>query len=413
MTPSRKTWLWICITLLFFSVSAVMLVVEINNEQNHTRALLQSRLECYTELIHKAGDYRTIAQLMPSDVRVSIMTHNGDIIYDTYANSDTLPNNISRPEVRDCMRDSVGYSIRQSTTTNSTYLYYARLFDKQIIRLAVPFEADLKQFYRPDWVVLVTIFLTFIVSLLLLVILSERYNHYLLKNEQMRIRQLKQQMTTNIAHELKTPVSSILGYLETLTLTPDIDEERRKRFIERSYRQTARLSEQIRDIALITKIEEAPEQFKIEKILLKTIADEVIEEFADKLDEKHIVINNKLSTNISINGNYTLIYALLRNLIENSVKYAGDNIRIGIECTAEGGKFWHLRYYDTGCGIPNQYLNQIFDRFFRIDEGRNSEVGGSGLGLSIVRNAVAFHGGQIMAQQRIGGGLEFMFSISK
>lgn len=255
--------------------------------------------------------------------------------------------------------------------------------------------------------------LIFIIVILLFILLSVLYNKKAEEVENQRIRQLKQEMTSNISHELKTPVSSIRGYLETLVTHPDLDEQRRNFFIERSYQQSLRLSELIRDISIINKIEEAPEQFKIEDVNLHTVAEEVLEEFKEKIADNGQTLENLLPEEICIQGNYSLLYSLIRNLVENSVKYAGRDAKMYLECNAQGGKFYHFVFYDTGKGIEEQYISRIFDRFFRIDEGRTSEAGGSGLGLAIVRNAVHFHKGTISVRNRSEHGLEFFFSLAK
>ena len=151
--------------------------------------------------------------------------------------------------------------------------------------------------------------------------------------EKAKYREMKQQMTNNIAHELRTPVSSIRGYLETLTTCPDIDPARKQIFIERAYAQSIRLSDLIRDIALITKIEEASSQLVKEKINVRGIMAEVLEEFKDKIADKGINIENMLPPYLETEANRTLVFAIFRNLVENSLKYAGDHITIHIECS--------------------------------------------------------------------------------
>lgn len=265
----------------------------------------------------------------------------------------------------------------------------------------------------PGWIILITLFLIFTVLLLCILLLTERYDKKTKEAEDKRIRLLKQQMTNNISHELKTPVSSIRGYLETLTEHPDIDAEKRKLFIEKSYQQTLRLSELLNDISIINKIEEAPEQFSIEEVNLYNIVEDIFQEFSQKLKEKQQQTENLLPKHLTIFGNYGLLYSLFRNLIENSVKYADTGCTLHIECSVQGEKFLHFIYYDNGKGVAEEYLNRIFDRFFRVDEGRDSKTGGSGLGLSIVKNSVLFHHGSISAHLRETGGLSFFFSLSK
>lgn len=229
--------------------------------------------------------------------------------------------------------------------------------------------------------------------------------------EKEKYREMKQQMSNNIAHELRTPVSSIRGYLETLTTCPDIDPARKQMFIERAYAQSIRLSDLIRDIALITKIEEASSMLVKEKTNLRQIANEVFEEFKEDICVKGINVENMLSPDLEITANRTLVYAIFRNLVENSLKYAGEHVTVHLESSGIESGMCRFKYYDTGKGVGREHLKRIFERFYRVQEGRTREAGGSGLGLSIVRNAVSFHGGEISAVAHHGGGLEYRFTL--
>lgn len=231
--------------------------------------------------------------------------------------------------------------------------------------------------------------------------------------EQQRNQQLKQEMTNNISHELKTPVSSIRGYLEILLGDKPLDDDRRHFFLDRCYQQTLRLSDLINDVSLINKLEESADLFPMEQLSLTDMANEAINELSDKAVQRGISIHNILDESLSIHGNHSLLYAIFRNLIENAVTYAGDNIQIGIESYQQDDERYYLHFYDTGCGVSNEYLPRIFDRFLRIDQGRSRKNGGTGLGLSIVKHAVLFHGGDIYAKNRKEGGLEFFFSLKK
>lgn len=226
-------------------------------------------------------------------------------------------------------------------------------------------------------------------------------------------RLLKQEMTNNIAHELKTPVSSIRGYLETLLEQNNIDPAKQKFFLERAYNQVLRLSELIRDVALITKTEEASDLFEKETIDIREIIQEVVTDLEIPLNQNRISVSNRIGENVEIEGNRTLLYSIFRNLIDNTIHYAGENISIGIDNYTEDTEFYYFSFYDTGQGIEESHLPRIFDRFYRIGEGRSRKNGGSGLGLSIVKNAVLFHKGQISAKNRKDGGLEFVFSLRK
>ena len=252
-----------------------------------------------------------------------------------------------------------------------------------------------------------------LITVVIVVVLLMRY----LKEENVRTVKrntlLKKQMTSNIAHELRTPVTSIRGYLETIIACPDMSPEKKLMFVEKAYNQTLRLTELITDMALISKMEERSEKLRKEEIDLYDVANEVFDEFEEKIAEKGNIVENMLSPGTHLVANRSLVYTIIRNLVENTLKYAGDGVTMHLECYSKIEKFCYLTYYDTGAGVPEDHLEKIFERFYRIDEGRARDVGGSGLGLSIVKNAVKFHGGSVRVINRQWGGLQFFFSLRR
>ena len=227
-----------------------------------------------------------------------------------------------------------------------------------------------------------------------------------------RNRQLKQEMTSNIAHELKTPVSSIRGYLEILLSDKPVDDERRRYFLDRCFRQTLRLSDLIQDVSIINKLEESADLFPRTEVDATEVAKEAIGDLADKAAAAGIDVSNNLPP-MPLNGNHELLYCIFRNLMENSIAYAGEGVGIVLETYKESPDHYFIHYYDTGKGVADEYLSRLFDRFVRIDEGRSRQNGGTGLGLSIVKHSVLFHGGEIYAKNRAEGGLEYFFSLKK
>ncbi len=227
-----------------------------------------------------------------------------------------------------------------------------------------------------------------------------------------RNRQLKQEMTSNIAHELKTPVSSIRGYLEILLSDKPIDDERRHYFLDRCFSQTLRLSDLIQDVSIINKLEESADLFPRAEVDATEVAAEAISDLSDKATAAGITVNNQLPP-MPLNGNHELLYCIFRNLVENSIAYAGKGVRIVIETYKDSPDHYYIHYYDTGKGVADEYLSRLFDRFVRIDEGRSRQNGGTGLGLSIAKHAVLFHGGEIYAKNMAKGGLEYFFSLKK
>ena len=143
------------------------------------------------------------------------------------------------------------------------------------------------------------------------------------------------------------------------------------------------------------------------------VAAEVFDEFFERIVQKNVIVENVLKPETMVYGNRTLLYAIIRNLVENSLKYAGDGVTLHLECYSQIDKLYYFDYYDTGHGVPEEHLERIFERFYRVSEGRTRDDGGSGLGLSIVRNSVVFHGGDIKVMNRQGGGLHFFFTLRR
>ena len=224
-------------------------------------------------------------------------------------------------------------------------------------------------------------------------------------------RRMKQEMTGNIAHELRTPVTSIRGYLETV-LEQSLDVKKERDFLSKAYNQTLMLSELIQDMGLITKMEEAPQSFQLESVSILNILKSIQSDLEIPLKEKGITMEWNVTEKVLVNGNPNLLYSIFRNLTDNVIRYAGNNVKIQISNYREDQNFYHFSYSDTGVGITDeQHFNRLFERFYRINEGRTRDTGGSGLGLSIVKNAILFHRGTITAKNRMGGGLEFLFTL--
>lgn len=224
---------------------------------------------------------------------------------------------------------------------------------------------------------------------------------------------LKRQLTQNIAHELKTPVSSIQGYLETILSNPNIPKETVKTFLERSYAQSNRLTTLLRDISVLTRMDEAPEMMERESVNLSLVVENIINEVNLGLEEKHIKVINLMPQALMINGNHSLLYSIFRNLMDNAIAYAGTNIQITINCFREDDTFYYFSFSDSGVGVEEEHLTRLFERFYRVDKGRSRKLGGTGLGLAIVKNAILFHGGTIFAKNAPNGGLEFVFTLQK
>jgi signal transduction histidine kinase len=224
---------------------------------------------------------------------------------------------------------------------------------------------------------------------------------------------LKRQLTQNISHELKTPVSSIMGYMESILNNPGLDSGRMQFFIERSFQQAQRLTALLQDISMLNKIDESNNIFETTQVDIVETVKDVLEDVHLQLEDKGIIVDNKLKGSLPIQGNRSLMYSIFRNLTDNAMAYAGTDITIRIECYREDTENYYFSFSDSGVGVNEEHLPRLFERFYRVDKGRSRKAGGTGLGLAIVKNAVIFHGGSISAKNIPTGGLNFIFSLQK
>ncbi len=226
-------------------------------------------------------------------------------------------------------------------------------------------------------------------------------------------RLIKQQMTSNIAHELKTPISSVKGYLETLCDNPELEEENKVQFLRKALQQTDRLSDLINDISTLNRIEEATDSFAFQPIVLRETINEVVDSNSASITELEARVKIQVGEEVIVYGNSTLLFSVFQNLLDNSLHYGGNGVVIKLSVYHEDETHYHFSFSDNGPGIPEEHLNRIFERFYRIDKGRARKNGGTGLGLSIVKNAILLHKGEISVRNGKDNGAEFIFSLPK
>ena len=351
------------------------------------------------------------------ELRISIITLTGAVIYDNIISLDSLDNHRSRPEVADAMVKGSGHNIsRQSTSDGREYFYSATRGERVVVRTAIPYSSTLQDLLEADWSFLVVmISITLVMSVVAYFTTRklgkdiERVNRYEAEQERNR---LKRQLTNNINHELKTPVASIQICLETLLSGISLSEEKRQELIERCYANNDRLRRLLNDVSLITRMEDGSALIGKERVVINDIIDEVAKELEMLPEDERLRLHTDFGDEVIIDGNPSLIGSIFRNLTENAIAYSeGRNIYISL--LENNDKLCRIRFEDDGKGVEQKHLSHLFERFYRVDKGRSRQKGGTGLGLAIVKHAVQFHGGLIEVTNRPGCGLRFEFTLHK
>ena len=563
-----------------------VLFYQSQHERQFRVSLLENRLEGYSDLVDKyiklehsttptnLSRLDSLKKLVPpAEIRITVFDTKGDVLYDNLvANYLKLENHFARPEFQKALLNGNGFNIRHSTTTDQEYFYYAKSYDNLIVRSAVIYNIETKNFLNIDRAfILYFLFLFILFGILLRLItnhlgtsiarlkdfalrarngqemdedlqfsndeigvISHEISHlfelsnlakaellqekeklishlFVLKegvaffspqkkiilnnshfifyiniiseestisvekifdlhefiainlfvdnaladkaiytlNELPRLEysvqrdgahfhiqciifqdksfeilitdntqlvkrsMMKQQITSNISHELKTPIATVKGYLETLLNNPDMDPKRQQYFINKAHNQSERLTQLVNDIAMLNKIEESSELYPKGSIRVKKLVEEVIESFNDQILQKSVIIQTNIGAEVVVTANYSLLFSVFRNLMENSLHYGGDGIVIILSNYHDDNNYHYFSFADNGPGVEEEHLPRIFERFYRVDTGRSRKQGGTGLGLAIVKNAILSFRGEISARTHKGGGLEFIFSLPK
>lgn len=351
------------------------------------------------------------------DLRITLITLSGAVIYDNVISIDSLGNHNNRPEIIEAKEKGSGYHIgRQSTSDGKEYFYSATKGERIIVRTAIPYSNTLQDLLAADWTfILIMIIITLSMSFIAFFTTRklgkdiEKVNRYEAEQEKNRI---KRQLTNNINHELKTPVASIQVCLETLLSGISLSEEKRQELIERCYIHNERLRNLLNDVSLITRIEDGNTLISKEPIVINEIIKEVEEELEIMPENERLILHTDFTQKVTIEGNLSLIGSIFRNLTENAIRYSeGKNIYISLIENNDAKCL--IRFEDDGKGVKEEDLPHLFERFYRVDKGRSRQMGGTGLGLAIVKHSVQFHGGTIKVSNRPQGGLSFDFSLKK
>ncbi len=216
--------------------------------------------------------------------------------------------------------------------------------------------------------------------------------------EQYKLVEIKKSFVENASHEFKTPISIIKGYLETILKTDDISIDDQKIFLEKVLRNADRLDNLIKDLITLNKLDDSRDYFRKEPVNMLDVIEGCLDILSLKAEGKNIQLVNAITEeNLEIMGNQELLETIFFNLIDNAITYTDHEGEVVVAFKENGDRFI-FSVIDTGIGISGNYHQRIFERFYRVDEGRSRKSGGTGLGLSIVKHAVMFHDGEVYCE---------------
>ena len=420
----EKTPFLVPVLLLWVLVS-VFVYYQYEIEKKHKVNELNTRLQLLNRfLLSDITDGKPLDESLKlysvysENVRITLLSMDGNVLYDNVEDINKMGNHLNRYEVADALKNGSGHTIRRlSETNNIQYFYSATCGDKYIIRSALPYSISLEKTLKANsmiwWLVIALTVLITIVVVILFNTVKQRNSNYVkfLEQEQDKIR-IKRQLTNNINHELKTPVASIQVCLETLINNPNLEKNMQTRMIDRCYQSCQRLRNLLRDVSLITRIEEGNQQIERERVVINDIVDDLKEELTIYPSESRLDLYTNIDEEVVVNGNSSLLISIFRNLTENAIAYSGGT-SITISLLENNSNECKLSFEDNGIGVEEKHLEHLFERFYRVDKGRSRQKGGTGLGLAIVKHSVLFHGGEITVTNKKDGGLRFVFTLKK
>ncbi|MDY5984304.1 MAG: ATP-binding protein [Candidatus Onthovivens sp.] len=385
---------------------------------------------------YKLDDISYLESIEDSSLRVTLIDLEGNVIFDNQLNESEMENHASREEFKEAKENGYGISKRYSSSLLKTFYYVAYKLDNNIIRVSKVADSTLYILFINLWPLYIVTIVLIICSILLGFLLSKKIvdpinninlehplennkykeiepllirieaqkNELMKENEEvLNASKVRQEFTSNVSHELKTPLHVISGYAELIKegIVKDSDV---KEFGEKIYSEASRMSKLVEDIMKISKLE-SDKTIEKTQLKLKNIVVAIVDSLMIEADKKNVKF--KLSLNdCSISGNYDSIYSLIFNLVDNAIKYNKTNGKITIKLQEVSNNVI-LSVKDTGIGIPKEDLDRIFERFYRVDKSRSKDSGGTGLGLAIVKHSLIVNNATIKVESELKKGSTF------
>ena len=396
-------------------------------------SLLKSEVKQEARYIRTAvdivgSDYLERLDNVEVNTRVTRIGADGTVLYDSGGDERLLENHKGREEVKQALASGEGEITRMSDTRDREMYYYATMLDDgTVLRVSKNMESLAGTAFR----MLPVMFLIAAVMILLTVILASWQTRRLIKpineldiehpldnmvyeeltplltamdqsnREKEEVSNMRKEFSANVSHELKTPLTSISGYAEImkngLVRPQDIPN-----FSERIYKEARRLITLVEDIIKLSKLDEESVELEKEDVELYGLCREIVSRLSPQANARRVQVSVQ-GEQVVYRGIRQILDEMIYNICENAIKYNNEGGRVVVWCgkTLNGAK---ISVTDNGIGIPEEHLDRIFERFYRVDKSHSKERGGTGLGLSIVKHGAILHGAKVQVESKVGEG---------
>ena len=377
---------------------------------------------------------QNLENISPQEIRLTLISPDGDVLYETATDQQTMENHIGRPEIQEALESGVGQDIRDSQTMGyQTYYYAQRLSDGNILRIAQDSQSLWSIYDEALPAILLSCLLMMGIAAITAGILTRTLIQPVLKmtedldhiQENVPYRELapfaeaihsdrvlrennekmRQEFTANVSHELKTPLTSISGYAELIE-TGMVKPEDVAEFGSKIHREASRMIRLVNDILQLSHLDSVRpegEAVTMETVDLLELARDCVER--QKVNARHAYVARRYWGESAPGlGFRTLLEELCQNLCDNAIRYnrPGGKVQLAVGCTRDGHAYLTVR--DNGIGIPKDAQSSVFERFYRVDKSRSKATGGTGLGLAIVKNIARIHNARIKLESEVGVG---------
>lgn len=443
----------LCInSVIFYVAASAMMLKTSRGDMIYTIKALDSILDYNQDLMDQM--VRLEAFTDQDSSRVTLIRMDGTVVTDSDAEAEYLDNHLGREEVREAVETGQGYAKRYSETLGKTMLYAAcrSQHSDMVLRLAVPYSG--MQEYLP--MLFPAAILSFLMAMACSLVTTNRFVSSVtrplrkISGEVLKVKgdytelhfelcqypeinviaetimnmsrnvkdylsqidkekQIRQEFFSNASHELKTPITSIQGYAELLESGMIQDEAMKLDFARRIKKEAVGMTGLINDILMISRLESKDAEVLFSDVRISVLLSEITDSLKPLAASSQVFLHVDCQP-LCIRANLQQMKELLANLISNAVKYNRPGGQVWITIWEQDGNMM-VKVKDNGMGIPEDSLDRIFERFYRVDKGRSRKQGGTGLGLSIVKHIVSFYRGTIHVTSKLDQGTEFLVSI--